>query len=166
MDFVTAYEKMINDYNKRVAATDDKSSLIKEADNEELEQQAKKQNQEEDNSEEQELDLSDLDLSGNEGEDEGQEQVTDQDFSDDETEGQLDDEPQSEYDETNYGEQNQIDLNFSVELATEFSNTVNQFTKICADVVKNRSVAKDTSDKLDKLMGKIKNIIGAAQKSV
>ena len=79
---------------------------------------------------------------------------------------QLDAEPQAEYDPQNYGQENTVELNFSVELATEFSNTVNQFTKLCADVVQNRSVKKNISDDLDKLMGKIKNIVQAAEKSV
>lgn len=97
------------------------------------------------------------------GEDQGDEE---DDFNLDDADEDLEGEPQSEYDPDNYDEQNETKLNFSVELATEFSNTVNQFTKTCAEIVKNRTVKKTISDDLDKLMRKIKNIVQAAEDSV
>lgn len=56
-----------------------------------------------------------------------------------------------------------IDLDFSVELATEFSNTVNEFTAVAAQMVKTRKVSKINSDKCYDLMSKIKNLLDAAK---
>ena len=56
-----------------------------------------------------------------------------------------------------------IDLDFSVELATEFSNTVNEFTAVAAQMVKTRKVSKINSDKCYDLMSKIKNLLDAAR---
>lgn len=56
-----------------------------------------------------------------------------------------------------------IDLDFSVELATEFSNTVNEFTTVAAQMVKTRKVSKINSDKCYDLMSKIKNLLDAAK---
>lgn len=56
-----------------------------------------------------------------------------------------------------------IDLDFSVELATEFSNTVNEFTAVAAQMVKTRKVSKVNSDKCYDLMSKIKNLLDAAK---
>ena len=52
-----------------------------------------------------------------------------------------------------------IDLDFSVELATEFSNTINEFTAVAAQMVKTRKVSKINSDKCYDLMSKIKNLL-------
>lgn len=56
-----------------------------------------------------------------------------------------------------------IDLDFSVELATEFSNTVNEFTAVAANIVKTRKVTKVNTDKCYDLMSKIKNLLDAAK---
>ena len=56
-----------------------------------------------------------------------------------------------------------INLDFSVELATEFSNTVNEFTAVAAQMVKTRKVSKINSDKCYDLMSKIKNLLDAAK---
>lgn len=61
--------------------------------------------------------------------------------------------------------QGQADLKFSVDLATEFSNTVNQFTLTCTKIVEDRMVDKETSDKVYNLMGKIKDLLDAASKT-
>lgn len=56
-----------------------------------------------------------------------------------------------------------IDLDFSVELATEFSNTINEFTAVAAQMIKTRKVSKVNSDKCYDLMSKIKNLLDAAK---
>ena len=56
-----------------------------------------------------------------------------------------------------------IDLDFSVELATEFSNTINEFTAVAPQMVKTRKVSKVNSDKCYDLMSKIKNLLDAAK---
>lgn len=56
-----------------------------------------------------------------------------------------------------------IDLDFSVELVTEFSNTINEFTAVAAQMVKTRKVSKVNSDKCYDLMSKIKNLLDAAK---
>lgn len=58
-----------------------------------------------------------------------------------------------------------VDMKFSVDLATEFSNTVNQFTSICAKIVETRTIDKDTSDKFYDLYSKIKCLADAASKT-
>lgn len=57
------------------------------------------------------------------------------------------------------------EMKFSVDLATEFSNTINQFTNVCAQIVKTRVIDKETSDKFYDLYGKIKNLADAASKT-
>lgn len=59
----------------------------------------------------------------------------------------------------------EADLKFSIDLATEFSNTVNQFTLVCSKIVQSRMVDKNTSDKVYNLMGKIKDLLDAARKN-
>lgn len=160
--FVDVYEQMINRHNNRITANNsinDHTDVIKQADDEQTEDQ-----EQEDNDLNLDEDQNEQQVQDQEEELEGDEE--DQDFDLEMGDEQLDAEPQTEYDPQNYGQENVVELNFSVELATEFSNTVNQFTKLCADVVKNRSVKKNISDDLDKLMGKIKNIVQAAEKSV
>ena len=51
-----------------------------------------------------------------------------------------------------------IELKFSNNLASEFIRTVNEFTNVCAKMVKNRSVSKDLYQKYDDLSSKIKNV--------
>lgn len=165
--FVDVYEQMINRHNKKAmndsTSINDHTDIIKQADDDKKEQ--------EQTEEDLDLNFDENDQKQNEDiQDENQELESDdqeeEDFDLNLDDEQLDKQPQSEYNPEDFGQENTVELNFSVELATEFSNTVNQFTKLCADVVKNRSVKKNISDDLDKLMGKIKNIVQAAEKSV
>lgn len=88
------------------------------------------------------------------------------------TEQQESDTQQEEEDteQTQNKEQNNTDqktqLRFSADLASEFGNTVNQFTKTAAEVIKQRAINKETSDKIYDLMAKIKNLLDAAGKSI
>jgi hypothetical protein len=59
----------------------------------------------------------------------------------------------------------EADLKFSIDLATEFSNTVNQFTNVCAKMVETRMVNKTIADKFYDLHAKIKNLAEAASKT-
>jgi predicted phage-related endonuclease len=59
----------------------------------------------------------------------------------------------------------EIELKFSNNLASEFIRTVNEFTNVCAKMVKNRSVSKDLYKKFDDLSSKIKNLTDAARNS-
>lgn len=167
--FVDVYEQMINRHNKKAM----NSSSVE---NQKINDYTDVIGQEDDDQqEEQDQDDEPLTLSDDEGDDqEVQDEEEDIEGDEDQDEEfdlslgdeQLGEEPQTKYNPQNYGQENAVDLNFSVELATEFSNTVNEFTKRCAQIVKNRSVKKTTSDDLDRLIDKIKNIIKAAQKSV
>ena len=58
------------------------------------------------------------------------------------------------------------DLKFSADLASQFGNTVNTFTQVAAKIIKLRTVNKEDSDKIYDLMGKIKDLLDAANKSV
>lgn len=64
------------------------------------------------------------------------------------------------------GESGEADMKFSIDLATEFSNTVNEFTNVCAKIVEVRNVNKETSDKFYDLYAKIKNLADAASKTI
>lgn len=147
--FVDAYEQLIRKHNDKVMGADENSTIIKQAD---------------DDKKDEDIDLSlDEDQGGEEQVQDQEDDVEDEDdFSFDDEDDGLGDEPQSEY---NPDVQN-IEMNFSVPLAQEFVQTVNQFTKLCAEIVQKRSVPKDSADKLDKYMKKIKNIISAAEESV
>lgn len=57
------------------------------------------------------------------------------------------------------------DMKFSIDLATEFSNTINEFTNICAKMVEKRIINKDMSDRFYDLYSKIKNLADAASKT-
>jgi type I site-specific restriction-modification system R (restriction) subunit len=59
----------------------------------------------------------------------------------------------------------EAEMKFSVDLATEFSNTVNQFTSVCAKIVETRVINKETSDKFYDLYSKIKCLADAASKT-
>jgi hypothetical protein len=61
--------------------------------------------------------------------------------------------------------ESEIELKFSNNLATEFIRTVNLFTKVCAKMVKNRSVSKNLYEEYDDLNSKIKNLVEAARNS-
>lgn len=156
--FVDAYEQLIRKHNDKVMSANEDSSIIKQADDDKLDlggdEQGDKQNQDQ---EEVPLDVDD--------QDQEEELEGDEDQEDDfniEDDDELDDQPQSEYNP----EQQNIEMNFSIPLAQEFVQTVNTFTKLCAEIVQKRSVPKDTADKLDKYMKKIKNIVSAAEESV
>lgn len=151
--FVDAYEQMIRRHNDKVMGANENSTIIKQAD-----EDKKKQQDDED------IDLSlDEDQSGDDQVQDQEDDVEDEDdFSFDDEDDGLADQPQSEY---NPDVQN-IEMNFSIPLAQEFVQTVNQFTKLCAEIVQKRSVPKDSADKLDKYMRKIKNIVQAAEDSV
>ena len=59
----------------------------------------------------------------------------------------------------------EAEMKFSIDLATEFSNTINQFTSVCAKIVEARIVNKETADKFYDLYGKIKCLADAASKT-
>lgn len=59
----------------------------------------------------------------------------------------------------------EFDMKFSVDLATEFSNTINEFTTVCAKIVEKRIINKELSDKFYEIYGKIKNLADAASKT-
>ena len=163
--YAQAYADIIRQFNNK---TMNKPLQVQADDDQEKEDQGEEQvdldlDDETEGGDEEQIDLDDQTEEGGQGEDQGDEE---DDFNLDDGEEELEGEPQSEYDPDNYDEQNETKLNFSVELATEFSNTVNQFTKTCAEIVKNRTVKKTISDDLDKLMRKIKNIVQAAEDSV
>lgn len=58
-----------------------------------------------------------------------------------------------------------IDMRFSPELASEFINTINEFTTVCAKIVKVKNVDKELSDTFYDLYAKIKNLADAASKT-
>lgn len=58
-----------------------------------------------------------------------------------------------------------IELKFTNNIANEFIRTVNEFTSVCAKMVKNRSVSKKLYQKYDDLNSKIKNLVDAAKNS-
>lgn len=58
-----------------------------------------------------------------------------------------------------------IDMKFSPELASEFINTINEFTTVCAKIVKVKNVGKELSDTFYDLYAKIKNLADAASKT-
>ena len=57
------------------------------------------------------------------------------------------------------------EMKFSIDLATEFSNTINEFTSVCSKIVEKRNIDKETSDKFYDLYSKIKNLADAASKT-
>jgi hypothetical protein len=63
------------------------------------------------------------------------------------------------------GSKGESDMKFSVDLATEFSNTINEFTTVCAKIVEARMINKELSDKFFNLHAKIKNLAEAASKT-
>lgn len=58
-----------------------------------------------------------------------------------------------------------VELKFSPNLASEFTRTVNEFTTICAKMVKQKNISKDLADKFNDLHSKIKNLVDAAKNS-
>lgn len=58
-----------------------------------------------------------------------------------------------------------VDMKFSPELASEFINTINKFTTVCAKIVKVKTVGKELSDDFYDLYAKIKNLADAASKT-
>ena len=58
-----------------------------------------------------------------------------------------------------------VDMKFSPELASEFINTINKFTTVCAKIVKVKTVGKELSDDFYDLYAKNKNLADAASKT-
>ena len=59
-----------------------------------------------------------------------------------------------------------VELRFSNHLASEFANTINAFTQVCASMVQTKTVDKDTYNKFADLLTKIKNLSDAAKNSI
>lgn len=101
-----------------------------------------------------------------------QDDVDLEDDSDDNTDtkdnAQSDDSSQNEQaeDTTVSQKKSDTDLKFSADLASQFGNTVNKFTRAAAQVIKQRTINKEQSDNIYNLMGKIKDLLDAAGKSV
>lgn len=57
-------------------------------------------------------------------------------------------------------------MKFSVELATEFKNTVNEFTSVCASILQKRAASQELKDRFEDLYGKIKDLADAASKTL
>jgi hypothetical protein len=57
------------------------------------------------------------------------------------------------------------ELKFSIDLATEFSNTINEFTNICAKIVEKRIIDKELADRFYDSYAKIKNLADAASRT-
>lgn len=114
-------------------------------------------NEQDEDLEEDDLEQSDDNLQENDSEDS---EETNNENSD------TEDNDDSNQDLENQKSNDKADLKFSADLASEFGNTVNQFTKVAAEVVKQRSINKETSDKIYDLMSKIKNLLDAAGKSI
>ena len=60
---------------------------------------------------------------------------------------------------------NDYELIFSSNLASEFTHTVNEFTNVCAKMVQKRNINKDLAEKFNDLYSKIKNLVDAAKNS-
>ena len=60
----------------------------------------------------------------------------------------------------------EIELKFSNNLALEFANTMNLFTRICARMVEKKTIDEETYDKFSVLHSKIKNLVDAARNSI
>lgn len=63
-------------------------------------------------------------------------------------------------------DRNDIELRFSNYLASEFANTVNEFTQVCSVMVQKKTVDKDTFGRFSDLLTKIKNLSDAAKNSI
>ena len=162
--YIDAYLNMINKHNKKATESNGTYSgerILGQADGE------KKNNEQEDD---QTLDLSGDEEKKDQGVQDQEEELVDdeqeEDFDLGQGDEQLDAEPESQTNPQELNTQNEVAFNFPDALLTEFINTVNQYTRLCADIVQNKSVTKSKQQNLDKLVGKMKNLIQAAQKSV
>lgn len=163
--FVDAYEQMIREHNQKVMGSEvnDHTNILKEADDD--------KEQQDDEQLDLDLDEGDQEEAEDQNVQDEQEDVQGEDDDQDEFdlnlgEDDLDKEPQSETNPEELNDQNEVAYNFPDALLNEFINTVNQFTRLCAEVVQNKSVTTAKSKDLDKLVGKIKNLLQAAQKSI
>lgn len=66
----------------------------------------------------------------------------------------------------NKNPEDEIKMKFSLDLISEFTRTVNEFTSICSKMVKAKEADKQTSDTFWDCYRKIKSLIEAAEKSV
>ena len=118
------------------------------------------------------LDQQDLDLedADSDAEDEQtSEQDTDESAQQQDTDQQSEDAQENaeqKTDATTSQKKSDTDLKFSADLASQFGNTVNKFTRAAAQVIKQRTINKEQSDNIYNLMGKIKDLLDAASKSV
>lgn len=165
--YINAYLNAINNHNKKateptgtysgtgVLGQADEKKNTDEQDDQTLDLNDDQEKKKDQNVQDQDEELID--------DDQGDEE---EDFDLGQGDEQLEEEPQSETNPQELNTQNEVAFNFPDALLTEFINTVNQYTRLCADIVQNKSVTKSKQQNLDKLVGKMKNLIQAAQKSV
>lgn len=58
---------------------------------------------------------------------------------------------------------NNVKMEFTNNIAAEFTNTMNEFTSVCAKMVEARVVDKELYDKFDNLMSKLKNLVDSVK---
>lgn len=76
-----------------------------------------------------------------------------------------DEAPESEEMDEQSVEKQNLEMKFSNNIASEFTQTMNEFTAVCAKMIEKRSVDKDLYDKFNDLHAKIKNLVDAARNS-
>lgn len=101
-------------------------------------------------------------------EDDSADQTDDQEDDTDEQSDESDSNDQNEQSVSDKEQEQQksADLKFSADLAAEFGNTCNKFTTLAAKVVKQRTVGKETTENLTKMLDKLKSLIEAANNSI
>ena len=114
--------------------------------------------------EQQDLDLEDADAESDQTAEQDTDETTQQDVNQQAEDTQENDEQKE--DATTSQKKSDTDLKFSADLASQFGNTVNKFTRAAAQVIKQRTINKEQSDNIYNLMGKIKDLLDAASKSV
>ena len=114
--------------------------------------------------EQQDLDLEDADAESDQTTEQDTDETTQQDVNQQAEDTQENDEQKE--DATTSQKKSDTDLKFSADLASQFGNTVNKFTRAAAQVIKQRTINKEQSDNIYNLMGKIKDLLDAASKSV
>lgn len=121
--------------------------------------------QQDEDLDQQDLDLDDADADAEQDvEDDAGESTQEQDADQQAQDTQETDEQKG--DATTSQKKSDTDLKFSADLASQFGNTVNKFTRAAAQVIKQRTINKEQSDNIYNLMGKIKDLLDAASKSV
>lgn len=121
--------------------------------------------QQDEDLDQQDLDLDDVDADAEQDvEDDAGESTQEQDADQQAEDTQETDEQKG--DATTSQKKSDTDLKFSADLASQFGNTVNKFTRAAAQVIKQRTINKEQSDNIYNLMGKIKDLLDAASKSV